>query len=239
LQECQRTKAAAENLIFQYELKIIKMGQACINSEDDDIKEAAKIEMLAQLKKERDAFSAEIPEVKKELDRTREDYEGALKRDKEIEKQFKKDFYVHEFYFDALTKLFKRRTMAESKSDHTEENLNPYIGAKDTTELELTAPLNPKTDMPEGIPQEVWNKLVDIRERKIAAEMDVHVSGRHFKEMQTLLHGVTADAELVRVNIDRIVAELEEFEEYKFQSRCNVENLFELKQGQVRRANAD
>lgn len=244
LQECQKMKSFAENLIFHYELKVIKMGQACILGENDEAKEKALIDSLSNLKRDKDLFSAELPEIKKELDRTREDHEGAMKRDKEIEKQFKKgkykatlilEFCVHEFYFDELTKLFKRRAIEFTAADVSEENLSLFCSnLKDSVECDIVAPLNPNTDIPEGISQEIWNKLVEIRDRKILAEQDVIVTGRYFKEMQNLLHSFTTDMEALRINIEKVTAELEEFEEYKFQARHNVEHLFELKQGQVK-----
>lgn len=234
LQECQKLKASAENTILQMELKMIKMGHACIINEDDESKEQSKIENLAILKREREAYLAELPEIKKELELIREDYDGALKRDKEIEKQFKKDFTVYEGFFETLTKLFKKRAVSEWETVLTAENLNPfYLIGKESSGNELAIVLNPDIDMPEGLSIEGWTKLVEIRDKKIMSEIDLGLSARALKEMQSVLHSTASDSEAMRLEIERLVIELEEFEEYKFQSRYNIENLFEFKQGQV------
>jgi hypothetical protein len=47
--------------------------------------------------------------VKKETDRFKDEYEAALKRDKELEKSFRKEFSHYELQFDALLKLYKLR----------------------------------------------------------------------------------------------------------------------------------
>jgi hypothetical protein len=64
LQDCQTRKINAENLIFIYELKIIKMRQLCVLGEDDEMKGEEKLETLALLKRERDMLIAELPDVK-------------------------------------------------------------------------------------------------------------------------------------------------------------------------------
>jgi hypothetical protein len=67
------------------------------------------VERMNFLKQEKTACITEIPEIKKDLEHCREDYEMAVKRDKEFEKQFKKEFHGNEFHYDALWRLFKRR----------------------------------------------------------------------------------------------------------------------------------
>ena len=236
LGELHRIKASAEKIIYQMELRIIKMSQSCIISEDDLSKEQQLQLKLETLKQERTLCTNEIPEIKKELERCREDYESALKRDKELEKQFKKDFHMYEFYFEALTKLFKRRFPDEGdKKEKEDSSLNPFVvtQAENLNDFD-PPPLNPKSDMPDGIGIDVWNKLVDLRDKKIASESDVSASSRRFLEMQWLVQNILEESDKIRVEIDRITQSLEEFAEYKFESAYNVESLFELKQGQVR-----
>jgi uncharacterized protein (UPF0335 family) len=103
------TKIATDQLIFQKELKRIKLAQAAMFSEDDDLREASIINRLEELKQEKATCMAEIPEIKRELERCRDDYDAAVKRDKEVERNFKKEFHQYDFHFDALLKLFKRR----------------------------------------------------------------------------------------------------------------------------------
>ena len=70
------------------------------------------------LRSEKAVYSAEIPEskvnyiwliFKKETDRYKEEYDQIVKKDKELEKLFRKEFGVFESHFDVLFKLYKLR----------------------------------------------------------------------------------------------------------------------------------
>lgn len=134
-----------------------------------------------------------------------------------------------------MTNVFRQRTSSrENEASDLQETLNIFSTAvKDFNENDVVPPLIMKTDMPEGVPYDIWNKLVEFRDRKIAIELDIFISGRNFKESQNLLQSYTVDIEAYRIDIEKITNEIEEFEESKFQSRFNVEHIYELKQGQI------
>jgi hypothetical protein len=58
--------------------------------------------------------------AQKELEKYREEYDQAAKKDKEIERVFRKEFAVYDFFFEPLLKLFKKRdpVHAPSYSNH-------------------------------------------------------------------------------------------------------------------------
>ncbi|KAI8914669.1 WD40-repeat-containing domain protein [Gorgonomyces haynaldii] len=234
LLEAFKVKINTDNQIYQIELKIAKMNQSLVTGEDDEERERELLQKQEKLKSEKQSYASEIPEIKKELERCREDYESAVKADKEIEKQFKKDFHVYEFYFDALTRLFKRRHPEKMDKQGEIESLSPFDAEKQDALEEIVPPkLVAKQDMPEGIGIDVWNKLVEIRDRKIEAEIRLFTTSRRFQQLQNLVQNLLEDSERLRGEIDRVNSDLEEFAEYKFQSMYNVESLFQLKQGQV------
>jgi predicted nucleic acid-binding Zn-ribbon protein len=93
--------------------------------------------------------------------------------------------------------------------------------------------LNKEADCPEGLPEDVWQRLVEIRDRKIGTENDVRSTQRHFNEMQALVQAVVDESDRIRNETEKVSIALSEFIEYKFLSTYNVESLFQLKQGQV------
>ena len=97
----------------------------------------------------------------------------------------------------------------------------------------IVSNLNPETDMPEGLAKDVWDKLVEFRDRKILLEQDVRVTSRKFNEMQNLVTQVVHEADRIKTEMDALAQEYEEFQEYKFMSVYNLEGLFMLKQGQI------
>ncbi|KAJ3299843.1 Cilia- and flagella-associated protein 43 [Borealophlyctis nickersoniae] len=230
-----------DRLVYQTELKIIKLGQATLFGEDDEAKEAAIQDRLEELRSEKMTCMAEIPDIKKDLERCREEYELAVKRDKEIERQFRKEFHSFDFYFDALLKLFKRRESpmeADASRGSQQETLNPFQNLDRSHPIASTSedaaqPLDYATDAPEGLGTDLWSKLVDLRDRKISAEQDVRSTMVRFNETQSLVQGVLDESERIRIETERITADLNAFMDYKFLGTYDLENLFELKQGQV------
>ena len=250
------TKLASDQNIFQNELKMIKLGQAIIFSEDDEVRELSVVNRLEELKSEKAACAAEIPEIKKDLEKCREEYDSAVKKDREVERQFKKEFHQFDFYFDNLIKLFKRRELTKVctyddqkvlsnrlvKTNEAEETPKQVENGRDpfaehqralTVVEDVIPQLSKEVDCPEGLGEDSWSKLVEYRDRKINTESDVKATQKKFNEMQTLVQSVLDESERIKNETDRVSNDLAEFLEYKFLSTYNVESLFQLKQGQV------
>ncbi|KAJ3037135.1 Cilia- and flagella-associated protein 43 [Rhizophlyctis rosea] len=238
LKEFFNHKLTTDRTVQQMELTIIKLCQATLYGEEDEAKEAAIHARLEELRSEKMSCMAEIPEIKKELEKCKEEYELALKRDKEIDRIFRKEFHSFDFYFDALLKLFKRRE-GPTDPDPTvppppTSPLNPYFHSHTTpTTDETPSPLVYATDAPEGLGPDLWAKLIDLRDRKIAAEQDVKTSLARFNETQAMVQAVLEESERIRIETDRMTADLNAFMEYRFLGTWDLEGIFVLKQGQV------
>ncbi|KAJ3087892.1 Cilia- and flagella-associated protein 43 [Quaeritorhiza haematococci] len=238
LQEFFQTKLATDDLIYQLELKIIKLTQACALQENDEWREAAILTRLETAKASRALVMAEIPEIKKELEQCREEYENAQKKDKEVERQFRKELQMYDFYFDGLLRLFKKRDPIRKPappSASSEKIINPFgVLEKNLVPAdEPVAPLNMDTDLPEGLGLDIWAKVVELRDKKIASEQEVRATLKRFQDMQMFVQRVVEESEALRVETEKIAAEMAQFLDYKFHNTYNVETLFELKQGQV------
>jgi hypothetical protein len=110
------------------------------------------------------------------LEHYREEYENAVKKDKDVERIFKKDFAVFDFHYETLSRIFKDRTLLNAKT--TEINpLDPFSDAannknEDEEDVQLR-PLSFESDCPEGFPKDSWSQFVDLRDRKINCEHEV------------------------------------------------------------------
>ncbi|KAJ3215758.1 Cilia- and flagella-associated protein 43 [Clydaea vesicula] len=242
LNEFFNSKLETDQLIFQTELKLIKLNLSSVFSENDEAREEEILTRLEQLKNEKTSYVTEIPEIKKDLERCREEYEQVMKKDKEMDKIFKKEFHNYDFYFDNLMKLFKKRetqaTLNLESDDSIQDHnklviINPFSQIEKSSVWEDPLPLNIEVDLPEGISMELWQKLVELRDRKIALEKEVFIAFNRFQEMQTLVQAVLDESERIKQETDVLTSDLNQFLEYKFHSTYNVENLFQLKQGQV------
>ncbi|KAJ3411976.1 Cilia- and flagella-associated protein 43 [Chytridiales sp. JEL 0842] len=226
LQELFNYKLSTDQNIYQNELKMIKLRQVCVISEDDEKKEVEMNKRLEELKVEKANCMAEIPEIKKDLDRTREECESLVKKDKEIERQFKKEFHTGDSLFEAIFKLFKNRdTVLVQKSGGT-------VSTEDTTE-EVLRSLNYHEDAVDGISHDTFTRLCEIRERKAASEVEVKQAQKRLAEIQSLVQSMMDESERIKRETEKVANDISSFLEYKFQTTYNLENLFQLKQGQV------
>ncbi|KAI9330069.1 hypothetical protein BDR26DRAFT_825041 [Obelidium mucronatum] len=242
LKELLVKKMEADQAIFKNELKRIKLHQSLLLAENDEAKEWRLNLRLEELKQEKMICTQYLPEIKKELDHFRDEYDTTLRRDKEIDKLFKKEFSTMDPMFELFYKLFKKReivkTVAQEAADAHIESPFPGIDAPTTTGAtdpidEVYAPLNFDTDGVEGITQESWYKLVDLRDRKILSEIETKIAYRQFSEFQTIAQSVNDENERIRRETDKVMSDLASFAEYRFHTTYNPETLFELKQGQV------
>jgi hypothetical protein len=129
----------------------------------------------------------------------------------------------------------QQETQNESDSGIFAENDgSPFFEYEKTLVTQETSdPLVPETDLPEGIPMDVWTKLVESRDRKIASERDVKTFLKKLNDSQALVSLVTEESDATRLDTEKALKDYEKFQEYKFQNAFNVENLFVVKQGQV------
>ncbi|KAJ3262629.1 Cilia- and flagella-associated protein 43 [Boothiomyces macroporosus] len=234
LRDFSNYKLSVDKTIYENELKMVKQTQYAIISANDDILEEQILKRIEQLKNEKINCTNEIPEIKKELERCREDYDTAIKRDKDIDKAFKKEFHTYDFYYDTLTKLYKRRGPGFDSLDKESEDLNPFTPfEKDVLQIEMNPISLTSADMPDGLALEVWNKFVEIRDKKISAELEVYNTSRYFKEMQALVQNVLEESDKIKMETEKVMTDLNQFLEYKFKSIYNIECLYPFKQGQV------
>ncbi|KAJ3210579.1 Cilia- and flagella-associated protein 43 [Entophlyctis luteolus] len=244
LKEFLLKKMEADQDIYKHELKRIKLQQSILLAENDESKEWRIHKKLDELRMEK-STAVEVPEIKKELDRARDEHEIASRRDKEIEKQFKKEFSTMDPMFDVYNKLFrKREILRASQTMEQAEEPFPGILQKEATSAfgqseniaRLTAADITAAILEAGGPepsQDSINKLMDLRDRKIQSEIDVKISSAAYAEIQALSQKAADDNERNRRETEKVLSDLATFTEYRFHATYNQENLIELKHGQV------
>ena len=240
LSEFYEFKISLDQRIYENELRIAILIRACMYSEVDEVKELEIQKKLETLKAEKSNYLVDISDAKKELEKRREDYELAQKRDKEFEKLFKKDFHSYEQQFEALARLFKKRGKEISNDGFmsvdifSEEDFSPFTEFEKTLIVEEPIePLNIETDFPEGLPMNAWNQFLECRDKKIASEKEARVFQKRFLSSQRLVTFLNEENERIRLETEKALKDLDNFQEYKFQNARNIESLFALKQGQV------
>ncbi|KAI8612803.1 hypothetical protein BC830DRAFT_1230957 [Chytriomyces sp. MP71] len=242
LKELLVKKLEADQAIYKNELKRVKLEQSILLAEGDEAKESQLNLRLEELRLEKQACLQYLPEIKKELDHCRDEYEITQKRDKEIEKSFRKEFANpgNPDVFDNYLKLFKKRELVKPTNLDAQQNVieSPFPGIDPTlmtldSPEETYAPLSFERDAFEGISQDGWTRLNEFHDRKIASEAEVKTCNKEYTEIQSLAQSVNEEADRIRKETEHVLSDLAAFAEYKFHTTYNPETLFELKQGQV------
>ena len=184
--------------------------------------------------------------MKKELDRYKEEYELAMKKDKDLEKSFRKEFGHFEQHFDSILKLYKLRARVyyletQEKLSESSENgvlvkndLSPFSKYEETLQNEeIPDDLVMESDSPADLNIDTWEKLMEYRNKKIQSERDVRLALKRFNRYQQLVASLMIQNDEIRATTEQTQAEIDKLQEVKFQSLYNVENLLSLKQGQV------
>ncbi|KAI9327817.1 hypothetical protein DFJ73DRAFT_800748 [Zopfochytrium polystomum] len=254
LKDLFEAKLKTDQTIYQNELNVIKLLRSSLLGEGDEPRELQLNTLLDDLKSEKTKCAAETPELKKEVERAREEYDAAVKRDKEIERQFKKEFSANDSIFETMYRLFKRRQPEKApRSDDTNPAvdsavLSPFemvektlASAQDDTPIPalsydldvVAAAAAAGTDATAALPVDLFHQLCEHRDRKIAAEADMRRAAHRLSEVQGLLQAVSDDHDRIKRDADRAARDLAAFAEYRLQAMHNLDGLFQLKQGQV------
>ena len=94
-------------------------------------------------------------------------------------------------------------------------------------------PLDPAIDMPEGLNFDVWDRLVEARAAKIAAEQELKACAEQLAEMAAFLDELDAVDVAAHKECDELAAELQSQREAEKVMAWNLELPFKLKQGQL------
>ncbi|ORX86921.1 WD40 repeat-like protein [Anaeromyces robustus] len=231
-------KLSTDQLIFQNELKIIKLYQGILFWEKIEYQNAALNQHLEDLTREKIKYSSEIPEIKKDLEKCKEDYELTVHKDKEIEKAFRKEFHQYEHCFETLLKIFKKRGKNDFDifDEKAKTSLNPFKESELKFESDNKKLNNYDVndeEIPEGFEPELWNKMLEMRSKKIESEKEVQYMLKKFNKMQLLTQNYIKESENYKQRCENGNKRIPEIEEYIFQGIYNLECLFQLKQGQV------
>jgi len=234
-----KLKLSTDQLIYQNELKIIKLYQGILFWEKVEYQNAALNQHMEDLTREKIKFTSEIPEIKKDLEKCKEDYEQIVHKDKEIEKAFRKEFHQYEHCFEALYRVFKKR--GKSGFDTFDEKLKSSLNPFKEIELKYDLIDDDKSsnynvideEIPEGVDIELWNKMLEMRSKKIESEKEVQYMLKKLNKMQLLTQNYIKESENYKIRCENGNKRIPEIEEYIFQGIYNLECLFQLKQGQV------
>uniref|UniRef100_A0A8C8RE15 Uncharacterized protein n=1 Tax=Pelusios castaneus TaxID=367368 RepID=A0A8C8RE15_9SAUR len=235
-------KVKSEMVIYQEELKISNLLYSLLLDEELSTREAGLNHFLEKKRKEKLSTAAAVQTARAQVDAYRETYDNLAAEDKILERGFRKEFSdVPAYHIDHLFKLYKRRPRAQKIKMHL-DTANPYGDRPGSARAykEALAHLMKAIDemddpgnMPEGLDLPVWERFCLARRTKVESEQLVKRKALTLAEMQAFLQKRVEDDEKIRMDIDKILSELNMLREEKMRFQLDLNIQFLLKQGQV------
>lgn len=243
-------KIRTEMVIFQEELKILRLNRSLLMEEELGSREEELTRQLEVQKTLKVNSSHAVVNAKKMVDAFRDTYDIKVAEDKILDKSFKKEFPdIHPILVDQLYKLFRRRPRGprkELRASISDGPLptkisNPYgerpLSARQpsTTESLLKALEELETDshMPEGIELPTWKHMCTLRREKLVSEQEVKAQALTLADMNAFHQKRQEEDAAVKNKMDEILSALNRLREDRMRFTCNLEIQLVLKQGQV------
>ncbi|XP_027862454.1 cilia- and flagella-associated protein 43 isoform X2 [Xiphophorus couchianus] len=182
--------------IYQEELKISYLAESVHMVEAMNRQESELKLKLEQLLAQKVNIEKDLSGYKDTVEQFQFDYENILAEDKNLDKEFRKEFAdLPKFLTDQLYKQFKRRPRVQRLRAMSIDGSNLFKPIRLSTPApdglsqilaameELDAPDN----MPKGLTLPVWERFCVVRNTKIEYEQKIKVKGLELAEMQAFL----------------------------------------------------
>ncbi|XP_064629915.1 cilia- and flagella-associated protein 43-like isoform X2 [Lineus longissimus] len=248
-------KIKTEMVIYQEELKIVRLKYALLVEDELNTRERELVRLLEH-KKECKVLAIEaFSEARKNVDNFRDGYDILLAEDKVMDKAFKREFHdATALQVEQLYKLFRRRPRIHSANalkrgpraakdtpshDHAP---NPFLDRPSTARQHSLAKqsleaamieLDKDINIPEGVELHIWQKMCAYRRQKIESEQLVKAKALILADMNAFMQKRQEEDEKLRNEIDDLTHALNKVKDDKMRFQCNLEIQLLLKQGQV------
>ncbi|KAL8576297.1 hypothetical protein ACOMHN_006220 [Nucella lapillus] len=235
-------------VIYQEELKILRLRRTLLTEEELDIREKELIFRLDHKRNLKQLANEAATESRNNMDEFRNEYDILVAEDKVMDKAFKREFHdVSAIIADQLYRLFRKRPRGQKfKGADTPlldgRNPNPFAERPSTARQSAQAQwsleaalgdLDKPVNMPEGLDPAVWHRMCQYRRTKIDSENLVKQKALVLAEMQAFLQKRQDEEDSLKNEIDDITAQINKLKEDQQQFSLNLEVQLLLKQGQV------
>eukprot|EP00698_Gefionella_okellyi_P016980 TRINITY_DN491_c0_g1_i6.p1 TRINITY_DN491_c0_g1~~TRINITY_DN491_c0_g1_i6.p1 ORF type:complete len:1591 (-),score=495.77 TRINITY_DN491_c0_g1_i6:849-5621(-) len=223
------TQIQVKQLIYELELRIIKIGQALLREEEDEKIEANLEQSVNEMKIKKADSGQERQEIQRKTDVQSELYNTLHAEERALDKNFAKDFGDLR---QVLLPLWKRRSRPDQAAA-THESLDPFAQFDAVDASEPVDAVDRSTEQPEGCPDDVWDRFIARRLRRNQLEKEVAAAKDLLESYQAHLARISALDSANQQQIADMYVALREVRERQERDAVNLESVFKLKQGQV------
>ncbi|XP_072293479.1 cilia- and flagella-associated protein 43 [Eucyclogobius newberryi] len=242
-------KIKCEMAIYQEQLKMTYLLYSLLIEEEMGNREVELKLKLEQVLTYKDDIAVEVVKCEDEVEQFRMIYDTKVAEDKDLDKEFRKEFSdVPSHFVDELYKLFKRRPRGQKMRAQITKTLIPF---KDPTLCGSMAPeslgnllkavdeMDSPQNMPEGLSSFIWDRFCTFRRTKIEREHKVKMNALTLAEMQAFLQKRREEERAATEEIQTMSEELERLHKVKSRFMADIKVQFLLKWGQVEESNTE
>ncbi|XP_071946948.1 cilia- and flagella-associated protein 43-like [Antedon mediterranea] len=241
-------KIKVEMVIFQEELKILRLNLSLLIEEELSTREEELLRQLEDRKMRKVLTVQAVAQTKQRVQDYRDTYDIRVAEDKVLDKNFHKEFHdVNSLLVEQLYKLYRKKPRGQRRLHHTDSKMNqqtttnPYgerpLSARQAGTLEITLKQLDEFDdpshMPEDVELSVWKRVCAARRLKVKSEHEVKAQALTLADMNAFLQLRQDEDEKLKREMDDTMDELNQLRESRMRFNCNLEVQFMLKQGQV------
>ncbi|XP_033122449.1 cilia- and flagella-associated protein 43-like isoform X2 [Anneissia japonica] len=240
-------KIKVEMVIFQEELKILRLNFSLLIEEELSTRQEELLRQLEDIKARKSVTVQAVGLAKNKVEEYRDTYDIRVAEDKVMDKNFRREFNdVNALIVDQLYKFYRRRPRGHRRIHHADSqascvNNNPYgerpLSARQPGTLDIILKQLDEFDDPSHMPEEVepsvWRRMCAARRLKVKSEHEVKAQALTLADMNAFLQLRQDEDEKLKREMDDTMDELNQLRETSMRFNCNLEVQFLLKQGQV------
>lgn len=241
-------KVKTESVIFQEELKILRLRYSLLTEEEFMNYEKELIQCLEKVKLAAHAATQSVNQARKELDDYRNEYDIHVADDKVHERMFRREFQnLPTPFVDQLLKHYKKRPRGQKAKTYESQAYDtassyPFSDRPSTARRneearyalnQAMAELNQEKNIPEGVDNQSWEHLCAYRMEKIEKELQIKQKALTLAEMQAFVQKRAEEEEKLKMEIEEVLDTISKLHESRQIFNSDLEVQLLLKQGQV------
>ncbi|XP_046988156.1 cilia- and flagella-associated protein 43 [Schistocerca americana] len=246
LSELFLLKILIQSCIDQAMLKILRARQRCHQRMLLDRQEKEIISNVEKTQQKIEKLHETIRSLQDVTTECRSVYEGYVTRDRNLDKNFKRDFPdLSQFHCDQLYKTYKKRPKMQQKAQLSVVLLNELSQNSLTADKPSFLPpeyvdflkgldnLDNHSHAPPNIDEDTWNTLCRVRRTKIECELKIKAMALELAEAEKTVAVFQKQLSAEKENHAKLLSSLKNLREEKLYQCHNMQIQVVMKQGMV------
>lgn len=230
LKELEKTKLRVDTAIYKNEIAILKLVNCSLDKIAVTNDEKLQIELVNTIKTRKTTFATESQEIKKIIERLKDECETVTRKEKEVDRVIKKEFDNHHPQFAILKPYFKFRPMKQLQAyGHSPYNnfaqlifdKFKYMDEEDDSYAD------------EEIPDDVWERFSELRNDFMIHWLDKSKQTSRIEDTQEILLHIAEQNDKIKQEYERVNKQKDACAQRMLMLDYDAERLLNLKHANI------